>query len=271
MTGLRTHPLPKYLSIARVSAQEAIAYRFSTIVGVVTIFIWVLILYFLWQAAYAGTSSMAGYTWDDMRTYVVLAFGINAMVGWRVGYVMMATVRTGNVVIEYVRPLNYCLTQISRACGYCLVEGLVSLVMCLLVGITFVDIELPSSTASAFLFALSLVLGLLTKALFVFLVSLLAFWTVSGLGLMWMQQAVIQVFSGTIVPLSLMPDWLRSITSVLPLRGIVSTPLTFYLGKAEPLDAIGLLGMQVAWVVVLFVLANAAWRRAFDVAEIQGG
>lgn len=265
------HPHPKYLSIARVSAQEAVAYRLSTIVGVVTTFIWVLILYSLWQAAYAGTSSMAGYTWDDMRTYVVLAFGINAMVGWRVGNAMMTTVRTGNVVIEYVRPLNYSLTQISRACGYCLVEGLVSLTMCLLVGVMFVHIVPPPSTASALLFALSLVLGLLTKALFVFLVSLLAFWTMSGQGLMWMQQAVIQVFSGTVVPLSLMPGWLRSVTEVLPLRGIVSTPLTFYLGKAEPLAALGLLGMQVGWLVVLFVLANAAWRRAFDVAEIQGG
>jgi ABC-2 type transport system permease protein len=267
----RTRPLPRYLSIARVSMQEAIAYRFSTIIGVVVAFIWVLILYFLWKAAYADAPLMAGYTWDEMRTYVVLAFGVNAMVGWRVGSVMMTTVRTGNVVIEYVRPLNYCLTQISRACGYCLVEGLVSLVMCLLVGFAFVHIVPPPSTASALLFALSVVLGVLTKALFVFMVSLLAFWTLSGLGLMWMQQAVIQVFSGTIVPLALMPGWLRSVGEVLPLRGIVSTPLTLYLGKADAPAVLGLLSLQVGWLAVLFVLANVAWRRAFDAAEIQGG
>ena len=267
----RVRPLPRYLSIAKLSVQDAIAYRVTTIIGVAVAFIWVVILYFLWKAAYANTGVMAGYTWDQMRTYIVVAFGINGMVGWRVGSMMMATVKTGDVIIEYVRPLNYCLTQISRACGYCVVEGLVSLVTSLVVGFAILDIAAPASALSAVVFALSVVLGVLTKALFVFLVSLIAFWTLSGLGLMWTQQAVVQVFSGAIVPLSLMPDWLRPIASFLPLRGIASTPLTLYLGKADLWGAVGLVGTQLGWLVVLFVLANLAWRRAFNTAEIQGG
>ena len=79
----------------------------------------------------------------------------------------------------------------------------------------------------AALFIVAVVLGFVTKALVVFLVSLLGFWTQSGVGLMWSQQAVIQVLSGTIVPLALMPTWLRVVAEWLPLRGIVSTPLTF--------------------------------------------
>ncbi|GIF08240.1 ABC transporter permease [Actinoplanes siamensis] len=269
--GQRTRPWPRYLSIAQVSLQDAVAYRVSTIIGIGVAFLWVLILYFLWRAAYARAPLTAGYTWPEMRTYVVLAFGINALVGWRVGSLMMATVRTGDVVFDYVRPLNYCFAQLFRACGYCLVEGLVSLAMCLLVGFAFLHIAAPASPADALLFAVSLLLGVLTKALFVFLVSLLAFWTLSGLGLMWAQQAVIQVFSGTIVPLALMPDWLRTLAAILPLRGIVATPLTLYLGKADPPTALGLLALQAGWVAALLLLANVAWRRAFDVAEIQGG
>lgn len=267
----RTRPLPRYLSIAQASVQDAIAYRLTTLVSVGVAFIWVLVSYFLWKAAYAGTRTMAGYTWGEMRTYVVVAFGINAMVGWRVGSSMMTTIKTGDVVIDYVRPLNYCYTQISRACGYCLVEGLVSLGVCLVVGFTLIGVVAPASPVHALLFAVSLVLGVLTKALFVFLMSLLVFWTVSGLGLMWMQQAVVQVLSGAVVPLALMPDWLRAVAGVLPLRGIVSTPLTLYLGKADVWGTVGLLGLQAGWLLALFGLANLAWRRAFDAAEIQGG
>ena len=32
-----------------------------------------------------------------------------------------------------------------------------------------------------------------------------------------------------------------------------------------------LLGTQVVWLVVLWLLANLAWRRAFNVVTIQGG
>lgn len=123
----------------------------------------------------------------------------------------------------------------------------------------------------AALFIVAVVLGFVTKALVVFLVSLLGFWTQSGVGLMWSQQAVIQVLSGTIVPLALMPTWLRVVAEWLPLRGIVSTPLTFYLGKADARQTMVLLGTQVVWLVVLWLLANLAWRRAFNVVTIQGG
>jgi ABC-2 type transport system permease protein len=58
---------------------------------------------------------------------------------------------------------------------------------------------------------------------------------------------------------------------VLPLRGIVATPLAIYLGKATGLEMLGLLGLQIAWLVVLWLVADRTWRRAFRAVEIQGG
>jgi ABC-2 type transport system permease protein len=88
---------------------------------------------------------------------------------------------------------------------------------------------------------------------------------------MWSQEAVLQILSGTIVPLAFMPGWLRLIAEVLPMRGIVSTPVTLYLGKATGGEAALLIGLQVVWLVALWVLANLAWRKAFTVVDIQGG
>jgi ABC-2 type transport system permease protein len=267
----RTAPGSKYVSLARTTLQQAIAYRITTFFNVGLTFIWVIILYYLWRAAYSERASIAGLSWDQMRTYVVIAYGINALVGWRTGTAMMAAIRTGDVVFEMVRPLNYCTTQLARALGFTVVEGGISMIFTLVIGLVFLHIQAPASVASALLFVVALIIGFLTKVLVVFLVSLLTFWTLNGMGLMWSQQAIMQILSGTIVPLALMPGWLQFVAKVLPLRGIVSTPLEFYLGKAGGWDAVGLIGLQAVWLAALWVVANLAWKRAFRVVEIQGG
>lgn len=267
----RVRPWPKYLSIALTSFQQAIAYRVTMIIGIALTFIWVFILYYLWRAAFSGRDVIAGFSWDDMRTYVVLAYGINALVGWRVGSQMMGTIRTGEILRELVRPLNYCGTQLSMAAGFSILEGIISFFLTLILGMFFLDMQAPASPAMAVLFVLTVLIGFVTKALIVFSVSLLTFWTLNGVGLMWAQQAVIAILSGTLVPIQLLPVGLRIAAGILPMRGIVSTPLTFYLGKAQGWDIALLLILQFFWLMVMWRFANWAWRKAFNAVEIQGG
>jgi ABC-2 type transport system permease protein len=270
-TSARLAPWPKYLAIMMTSFQQAVAYRVTTLISIALTFIWVFILYYLWQAAFSERDLIAGYTWADMRTYVLLAYGINALVGWRVGSQMIGAIRTGEILRELVRPLNYCGTQLPMAAGFTITEGLVSLAFTLVLGMFVLDIQAPATPGMALLFALTVIVGFITKALIVFSVSLLTFWTLNGLGLMWAQQAVISILAGTLVPIDLLPGWLRVVAEVLPMRGIVFTPVTIWLGKTEGWEIALLIGMQVAWLVTLWFFANWAWRTAFNAVEIQGG
>lgn len=269
--GARVDPRPKYLSIALTSFQQAIAYRLTTFLNVALTFIWVFILYSLWQAAFAGRATIGGFSWEEMRTYVVLGYALNALVGWRIGSQMMGTIRTGEILRDLVRPLNYCGTQLSKAAGFSITEGMISLVITFVLGVVVIEIQPPSSAMMLGLFLASVLIGFLTKALIVFTVSLLTFWTLNGVGLMWSQQAVIAILSGTIVPIALMPGWLRLVADVMPMRGIVSTPLMLYLGKVDGWEIVQLIGLQLGWLAALWWFANWAWRKAFSAVEIQGG
>jgi ABC-2 type transport system permease protein len=262
---------PKYLAIASTALQQAIAYRVTTLFTVLITFVWVFILYYLWSAAFAQSDRIAGYSWDEMRTYILLAYGINALVGWRVGTMMMASIKTGAIVLDLVRPLNYCGTQVANAAGVSIVEGVISLGLTLILGVVFFDMQGPASPVATAVFLVALVAGFLIKALTTFLISLLCFWTLNSVGLMWAQQSVISILSGTLIPLALMPGWLRAISSVLPLRGIVATPVEIYLGKAVGWEMAGLMALQFGWLAVLWWFANWAWQKAFNAVEIQGG
>lgn len=267
----RIHPRPKYVSMALTTFQQAITYRITTLTNIAVTFIWVFILYYLWKAAFNDRSMIQGFTWDDMRTYVVLAYGLNALIGWRISANMMFTIRTGEILRDLTRPLNYCLSQLSTATGAAMVEGILSLILTATVGLLFIGIQPPDSPLAAGLFVLAVILGFFTKALIVFSVSLLMFWTLNGVGISWSREAVINILSGTIIPLAMMPGWLQVIADVSPMRGIVSTPLMIYLGKAQGTEAMQLLALSAGWLVVMWFFANWAWQAAFNRVEIQGG
>ncbi|MGI8485031.1 MAG: ABC transporter permease, partial [Thermomicrobiales bacterium] len=228
--SMRVEPRPKYISIALTSFQQAVSYRMTTLTNIALTFIWVFILYYLWKAAFSERQMIQGFTWDDMRTYVVIAYGLNALIGWRISANMMQTIRTGDILRDLTRPLNYCTNQLSMATGAAMVEGVLSLGLTLVVGLVFIGMRPPESPLAAVLFAIAVVLGFLIKALVVFCVSLLTFWTLNGVGISWSREAVINILSGTIIPLAMLPGWLQVIADISPMRGIVSTPLMIYLG-----------------------------------------
>ncbi len=267
----RPGPLRRYAGIARMALQQALAYRGTAIFTVLILFLWIGILFSFWSSAYAGRDEIAGYTHRDMRTYILLAYAINALVGWRIARGMMGRIRTGEIVIDMIRPLNYRTTQLAHAAGGSVVEGAISFGIAIGLGLVFFDIRPPDGALSAALFAVSVLLGFVTKVLVIFLISLLTFWTLQGVGLMWAQQSVIAILSGTLVPLALLPGWIRVVAEVLPLRGIVATPVSIYLGTTGGWELAGLLAQQVAWLALLWWVTDKAWIRAFRAVEIQGG
>ena len=269
--SLRVEPRPKYVSIALTTFQQAITYRITTLTNIALTFIWVFILYYLWRAAFNDHSIIQGFTWEDMRTYVVLAYGLNALVGWRIAANMMFTIRTGDILRDLTRPLNYCMSQLSVATGAAMVEGILSLILTVVVGLVFIGIQPPASATAGVLFFIAVVLGFFTKALIVFCVSLLTFWTLNGVGISWSREAVLNILSGTIIPLAMLPGWLQTVAEFAPMRGIISTPLLIYLGKAEGAEALKLLAFSAGWLVILAFFANWAWQAAFNRVEIQGG
>lgn len=268
---VRIAPRPKYISIALTSFQQAITYRITTLTNIALTFIWVFILYYLWKAAFNERQMIQGFTWDDMRTYVVLAYGLNGLIGWRISANMMQTIRTGEILRDLTRPLNYCTNQLSVATGAAMVEGILSLILTLVVGLVFIGIKPPADTTAGIMFAVAVLLGFFTKALIVFSVSLLTFWTLNGVGISWSREAVLNILSGTIIPLAMLPGWLQTVANFAPMRGIVNTPLMIYLGKAQGTEALLLLALSTGWLVVLWFFANWAWKTAFNHVEIQGG
>jgi len=102
-------------------------------------------------------------------------------------------------------------------------------------------------------------------------VSMIAFWTLDSQGPMLLYQFASTFLSGTLIPLWFMPEWLRSILSWLPFQAQMYAPLTIWFGTTHGSAILGVLGLQLLWIVLLWLLAKAIWRRAVRRVVILGG
>jgi ABC-2 type transport system permease protein len=78
-------------------------------------------------------------------------------------------------------------------------------------------------------------------------------------------------FSGLTVPLVIFPGWTRDVVMALPWATFLQVPADLWLGKRVGWEAVGALGLGVAWVAVLLAACWWVLDRATRKVVVQGG
>ncbi len=129
----------------------------------------------------------------------------------------------------------------------------------------------PASPLAALGFAASLVGAFLVAFSLDFLLMILAFWTYSAGGIIYAKRAGLDLLAGSIVPLTLFPDWLRGVALALPFQSLAYTPISIYLGRIGGAAIWWSILVQLGWATVLVLLTRLVWLRALRRLTIQGG
>lgn len=270
-SGIRPAPRRPYAAVYLSALQEAMAYRRAVLVDLASNVVWATILYYLWRSIFSGSAHIGGYTWDEMRTYVLLSYAFGQILSFRVEMQMHKDIRTGQVALDLVRPIGYPAMQLVRALGAGTLEIAGTLSGAAFIGTAVLHVLPPASSAAVLFFAASALAGIAVNALICFLTSLLCFWTESAYGLVLARQAITSFLSGAMVPLALFPGPLRTLTEWLPFSAVVSTPVQIYLGKLMGTDALLALIRQAGWLGALLALTALLWRAARLRLTVNGG
>lgn len=73
------------------------------------------------------------------------------------------------------------------------------------------------------------------------------------------------------IPIWFMPSVLKKIIAFTPFESIYFTPVRIYLGELSGVDILKGMGIQVLWIAVLALVANAFWKKGVKKLVIQGG
>ncbi|MBX3052809.1 MAG: ABC-2 family transporter protein [Caldilineaceae bacterium] len=262
----------RHTGVIQAAVKGELAYRFEFITGIVGTLLTTVMLYYLWTAIYRSSLSME-MAYTDLITYVVLGQAFSfARPGQRRMMMRIASgIRNGNVALDLLRPTDFQLLRLSETFGSFLMEtAFVSLPAYALALLVF-GINPPASAEAALGFAVSLLAAFLLAFSLDFVIGVLAFWTFSVWGLGYAKIALIDILAGTLIPLSLFPDWLQRVALALPFQGIAYTPLSIYVGTLTGPAIWSAIGVQLAWAIGLALLTRLLWLKARRRLIVQGG
>ena len=78
-------------------------------------------------------------------------------------------------------------------------------------------------------------------------------------------------FSGMLLPLAIMPEWLRTIATLLPFSQAVYLPVSVLSGLTPLGELPRIWLLQLTYLAVLLPLSRLVFRRAVRVVTVQGG
>ncbi len=129
----------------------------------------------------------------------------------------------------------------------------------------------PADPVSFARFLLSLPIGFLVIAQVNLIASAVTMRTLDNRGISGMISLVMMIFSGNIIPLTLLPERLQTVIRLQPFAQMLDAPIRMYLGGMTADEWAMTLGIQLMWLVLLWGLSRWMWRRNLIRIEVQGG
>ncbi|SCB37915.1 ABC transporter permease [Rhizobium lusitanum] len=263
-----------YFAFARSAFHSQLAYRNEVWANIFGKLVQVFARVAIWQAAYAGVSAtmVDGVSLQQMVTYALLGGAVmGATRPERIIGEIGRSLKTGDVVVWLLKPLSYPLYLFANECGSFGYRLMTQVIPTVAFTALFYGMLAPASLFHALMFiafwALSFTLLFLMSALF----GLIAFWLMTSFSLDWILGALLQLFSGLLVPFWFFPEPLATAARHLPFAWVVYYPNAVYLGRLSTADVWLNLGLGLGWTVLFLVGVLWLWRLASGRITVQGG
>jgi ABC-2 type transport system permease protein len=249
----------------------AMMYRFSFFFTLIGNLLYIVLLYFLWGSIYRDVDTIRGMSFNQAFVYVAIAGSIFTMVktwaDWEISY----HITTGAIIMDLVRPVDFQLQALSRTVGFMFFNFTMIALPSALVLFFFFGAEIEIGVGLLFL-PVGLFLAFLVSFAIDYIIGLTSFYTESIWGISVTKEIITTLLSGALVPLQFFPHIVQRILLFLPFQAIYHIPLTIL--TSPDLDAgacARLLGTQLVWVVILFLLGRFFFTRASRVLLVSGG
>lgn len=260
-----------YLMFARNAFRQKLIYRANTVIYMISSMMYLLIQFNIWQALYAARITVEQVSLNQMLTYCVINRLARAFLYDQIGWNLGTKIRSGEIGGDFIRPINLKLYLIADQIGNSFYDFCFNFVPIAITTVAFGAFLPPVSVAHGLMFAVSLVLGITLYYYINYILGLIAFWIKNNGFVGWLMGAMMQVFAGSEIPIWFYPGIIKDIAAVLPFRFITYEPISIYLGMTAIEETLFIVGMQIFWIAVVYVLGRIVWGRAEKRVIVQGG
>jgi ABC-2 type transport system permease protein len=267
--------LRKYYRIFRASLIERMVYRADFLLGTVLRFLPMITTILLWQAVFKGSGKeeLAGFTFNEMIAYLLLVHisrMFSSMPGLAVG--IARDIRDGSLKKYLVQPLHMLgyLTsyRMAHKAAYISMSAIPYAILFYLCRDFFDGFPEPEIFVG---YLISLFLAFFIGFYFESTIGMIGFWFLEVTSFLYVINTLNFFISGHMFPIDLLPAPWPTVLSFLPFKFMAYFPAIVFLGKVKGMALVYGLLAELAWAVVLVLLANILYRVGLKRYSAFGG
>lgn len=259
--------MPAIAALARAGFSRYATYRQATLAAIFTNSVFGVLRTYVMLAALGASTAVGGYDRQQLVTYVWVGQGVFGVVLLWGGTDLGERIRSGDVVLDLLRPLDPLWIHLAADLGRAAHAALTRIVVPVVLGYLLFDAFVPRRPVTVPLFAVSLTLGVVISFALRYLASLCGFWMLDIRGVLAAFATGGALFSGVIVPVHFYPQALQPLVWATPFPWFLQVPLDVAGERGSP----WMVGGQALWVIGLLGLCGLVQRRALRMVVVQGG
>lgn len=264
-----------YYAVCRLKLIGGLQYRAAALAGLATQFFWGFMYIMVYEAFYNGAAQEQPIALNELISYLWLQQSFLAFVAlWFRDQELFNLITNGNIAYELCRPSGLYGLWYARLLAQRLASALLRCFPILIAALLLPEpyrLSLPPDAASLLLFMVSLLIGLLLNMAISMFIYISVFVTMNPTGSILMIGVFGEFFSGLIIPVPLMPEWLQHIVVMLPFRYTADFPFRVYSGHIPASEAIAGIGIQLLWLLGLGLTGKLVLDKVLKRVVVQGG
>jgi ABC-2 type transport system permease protein len=248
-----------------------LVYRFGFLFSILGNIIYLGVAYYLWRSIYQQSNTLRGLTFNETFLYVGLGSAVFILLKTYADWIMHFEIQQGTIATYLIKPMDFQLYALFANLGSVLMNLTAITIPTALVMVFVFHVKVTSGPG-LFLFPIGLLLAFLISFSIDFFVGLLSFYSESVWGVSMTKEIIVTVFSGALIPIQFFPETIQKVLLWLPFQAIYHTPLMMITKADLGLPAfLPMIGVQLAWAIILFILTRLFYNQAIKVLRISGG
>jgi len=258
----------QFKAVFRIYFRETLVYPASWFIWIFTDAIHCFAMPLVFMASVGQGGFVAGMPVAQFFLYYALILPIGAFVTSHFMWEIAFEVKDGVFTSHIIRPVNYFWFTFSRNFSWRVVRLGFVLPVFALFWLSYKGYLSGAELHIGWPFWLSLILGHIVSITFVAAMGMIALVVQEAQSIFGLYYIPMLFLSGTLFPISLLPDWARIASYAFPFYFTTGVPADIAVGRLGAADLPLMLGLQVMWCVLSYLGFRVIW--AYGIRKYTG-
>lgn len=251
-----------YLTSIKIAIQVQFQYRVANYFYMIGMIAEPVIYLVVWTTiARSHGGSVSGYTAGQFAAYYIVWTLVRNMNIVFTPYGWEPRIQYGQFSAMLLRPIHPIHYDLAYFMGWKVVVIILWLPIAAILSLVFHPTFTPN-VVDIVVFVVAIWGAYLIRSVLLWVLGLITFWTTRVSSIYELYFAAELLLSGRLVPLGLMPAWVRELAGFLPFQWTFGFPIEALIGRLSTTQLLFGLGMQLLWIAIGSGLVALLWLPA---------